>query len=170
MHIRDIDPASTAEVELVARRMRETLVEVEGPERGSTMYTMDWLVARVRWHLDGKSCRGRVLVAELPGKEIAGHTIIRVEPAESGSFGLVSTTYVDPAHRRTGLASAFLDRSERWFREEGMPSCCTWTSGTNEKLIALYERHGYAITESGANDITGTVMVKLSKRLAPPQE
>ena len=165
MRIRDLDPGSDAEIDLVARRMRQTLVEVEGPERGSSMYTMEWLVARVRWHLDGASCRARVLLAELADKQIAGHSIIRIEAADGVPFGLVSTTYIDPAHRRAGLAAAFLEHSERWFRDEGMPTCCTWTSSTNAPLIALYERHGYSIVESGANDLTGTVMVRLSKAL-----
>jgi len=131
------------------------------------MYTMDWLVARVRWHLDGKACRGRVLLAELADKQIAGHSIIRLEPEPDGVFGLVSTTYVDPAFRRAGLASALLLHSERWFGDEGMPSCCTWTSSTNAPLISFYERHGYSITDSGANDLTDTLMVKLSKQLTP---
>ena len=42
-HIRAIDPQSRAEVELVASRMRQTLVEVLGEEVGGNMYTMDWL-------------------------------------------------------------------------------------------------------------------------------
>ena len=166
MRIRDLDPTSTAEVDLVAQRMHQTLIEVEGQDRGSSMYTMDWLVARVRWHLDGKARRGRVLLAELPHKQIAGHSIIRLESAPGGAFGLVSSTYVDPAFRRAGLASALLLHSERWFSDEGMPSCCTWTSNTNAPLISLYERHGYSITDSGANDLTDTLMVKLSKQLA----
>jgi GNAT superfamily N-acetyltransferase len=145
--------------------MRQTLIEVEGQDRGASMYTMDWLVARVRWHLDGKACRGRVLLAELADKQIAGHSIIRLEPEPDGVFGLVSTTYVDPAFRRAGLASALLLHSERWFGDEGMPSCCTWTSSTNAPLISFYERHGYSITDSGANDLTDTLMVKLSKQL-----
>src|SRR5262249_43442082 len=114
MRIRDIDPTSTVEVDLVAQRMLQTLIEVEGPARGSSLYTMEWLVARVRWHLDPKVCRGRVLLAELPHKQVAGHTIVRLESTESAQFGLVSTTYIDPAHRRTGVASALLVYSERW--------------------------------------------------------
>ena len=167
MRIRDIDPTSTAEVDLVAQRMLQTLIEVEGPVRGSSLYTMEWLVARIHWHLDASVCRGRVLLAELPRKQVAGHTIVRLESTESAQFGLVSTTYIDPALRRTGVASALLVYSERWFSEQGMPSCCTWTSSANAALIALYKRHGYSISESGANDLTGTSMIRLSKTLTP---
>jgi GNAT superfamily N-acetyltransferase len=166
MRIRDIDPTSTAEVDLVAERMRRTLIEVEGQDRGSSLYTMDWLAARVRWHLDSESCRGRVLLVEFADKQIAGHSIIRLESAPGDAFGLVSTTHVDPAFRRAGLDSALLLHSERWFSDEGMPYCCTWTSSTNAPLISLYDRHGYSIAESDANDLTDTLMVKLSKQLA----
>ena len=40
----------------------------------------------------------------------------------------------------------------------------TWTSATNERLIRLYGKHGYAVTESGSND--GSTMVRLTKALA----
>lgn len=163
--IRDIDPISSVEIDLVAQRMLQTLIEVEGPVRGSSLYTIEWLVARVRWHLDGACCRGRVLLAELPHKSIAGHMIVRLESTDGVPFGLVSTAYIEPAFRRVGLASALLAYSEAWFSEQGMASCSTWTSGTNAPLIALYERHGYSIAESGANDLTGTPMVRLSKKL-----
>jgi GNAT superfamily N-acetyltransferase len=165
VRVRDIDPTSTAEIDLVAKRMRQTLIEVEGQDRGASLYSLEWLAARVRWHLDGHACRGRVLLAEMEPNQLAGHSIIRVEPGALGHFGLVSTTYVDPAFRRAGVASALLRYSEQWFKSGGMPSCCTWTSSTNSALIALYERHGYSIAESGANDLTGTLTVKLSKRL-----
>lgn len=50
--IREIDPILINEIELVATRMRQTLVEVLGPEKGTALYTMEWLLERVRWHLD----------------------------------------------------------------------------------------------------------------------
>lgn len=165
MRIRDIDPTSTAEVDLVARRMRETLVEVEGQDRGASLYSLEWLTARVHWHLDPHACRGRVLLAEIEPNQLAGHTIIRIESGDHGNFGLVSTTYVDPAFRRTGVASTLLLYSEQWFKSEGVPSCCTWTSSTNSALITLYKGHGYSIVESGPNDLIDTLMVKLSKQL-----
>jgi len=99
------------------------------------------------------------------GRQRRAHRNALVEHGEGGPFGLVSTTFVDPAFRRSGVASALLEHSERWFREQGLPSCCTWTSSTNTRLIAMYERHGYSIVESGPNDLTGTLMVRLSKDL-----
>ncbi len=72
--IRAIDPQSPAEVELVASRMRQTLVEVLGEEVGGNMYTMDWLIQRVLWHLDPNQCVGQVFLSEDSEGHITGHT------------------------------------------------------------------------------------------------
>ena len=77
MIIRPIDPQSAREIELVASRMRATLMEVLDPARGEAMYTIEWLDDRVRQHLDGRHV-GAVFVAEDDG-EIVGHTIVRIE-------------------------------------------------------------------------------------------
>lgn len=167
--LRDLNPSSALELDLVAHRMRATLVEVEGHERGFNMYTLDWLRDRVRWHLDAAQVMARVVLAGEPGAEPIGHSIFRLERASdgdaAGTFGLISTTYVLPDHRRHGVAAALLAEAEAWFRAQGAYAAGTWTSSTNAALIGLYERHGYAITESGPNDLTGTTMVKLTKRL-----
>jgi uncharacterized protein YqiB (DUF1249 family) len=51
-HLREIDPTSEAEIDLVARRMQATLVEVEREEMGLSLRSVPWLRDRVRWHLD----------------------------------------------------------------------------------------------------------------------
>lgn len=163
--LRDLNPSSALELDLVAHRMRATLVEVEGYERGFNMYTLDWLRDRVRWHLDPTKVAARVVLAGEPGAEPVGHSIFRLERDDAGAFGLISTTYVLPDYRRHGIAAALLAEAEDWFRAQGAYAAGTWTSSTNAALIGLYERHGYAITESGPNDLTGTTMVKLTKRL-----
>ena len=40
-----INPHSTDEIELVAARMRQTLIEVLGEEEGTALSSMDWLSA-----------------------------------------------------------------------------------------------------------------------------
>jgi GNAT superfamily N-acetyltransferase len=163
--------------------MRDTLIEVEGEERGASMYSLDWLEQRVRWHLDATQTTARVMLAETdepqdagPGPDthrVAGHCIVRVEgrgagqasPGDAG-FGLIVTTYVCPPARRSGLAAMFLHEAEQWFVAQGLSHCGTWTSATNTPLIALYQKAGYTQVDSGPNDLTGTAMVKLGKCLA----
>ncbi len=53
---------------------------------------------------------------------------------------------------------------EAWIRAQGMTEAVTWTSATNARLIRLYEKHGYAITERAPSK--GTMMVRLAKVLA----
>ena len=162
MKLRDIDPHNKAEITLVAERMGATLMEVEGQE----LYDLDWRIQRVRWHLDAANTQARVLLGVDDAGAIVGHTIFRVEQDEEGSrFGLVSTSYVIPAARRQGFANAFLSEAEAWFRSRGLRLAATWTSSTNTPLIALYARHGFAEDQRGPNDLTGTAMVRLAKRL-----
>ncbi|MHC4379561.1 MAG: GNAT family N-acetyltransferase [Planctomycetota bacterium] len=145
-------PSHDAEVEIVASRMRETLMEVVDERHGAGMYTMDWLRARVRWHLDPANCMGEVLLAERvsepeidhEGQRIVGHTILRVE-VEDPPVGLFSTFYVHPTVRREGVASALLTAGEDWFQGHGMTRFATFTAATNSKLHRLMEQHGYGI-------------------------
>lgn len=164
--LRDLDPAREADFEWVASGMHLTLVEVEG-EKGRETYSLAWARARLREMLDRpRPFHAKVFLAvaaDDPGA-IVGHTILRLDTMPDGRvYGLVSTTYVDPAHRRAGLADRLLDCGEAWLLAQGMTELATWTSATNVRLIRLYEKHGYAITESGPND--GTTMVRLTKTL-----
>jgi GNAT superfamily N-acetyltransferase len=157
--IREIDAGSEMEIDLVATRMRATLEEVLGEERGREMYSMEWLRDRVRFHLDPARSTGAVFVAE-DGEAIVGHTIVRIErDDDAGPFGLFSTTYVAPSHRRAGVAKLLLARGEAWMRAHAMSSAATDTSESNTKLIQLFEQHGYAIT------LRAGTMVRLTKSL-----
>ena len=130
----------------MAERMRLTLLEVVGEE----LYTMEWLRARVDFHLE----HGAVFVAE-EQDEILGHTIVRVEEGA----GLFSTTYVAPPHRRRKVAQLLVARGEEWLRARGMDEAVTYTAETNLPLQRLFQGLGYAEGERREG------FVKLSRRL-----
>jgi GNAT superfamily N-acetyltransferase len=164
--LRELDPACEADCEWVARGMHLTLVEVEGA-KGGEAYPLTWTRRRLRELLDPARHVSHVFLAVSPEHTdtIAGHTILRINAMPDGRrYGLVSTTYVTPERRREGIADALLARGEAWIRAQGMTEAATWTSATNTRLIRLYEKHGFAVTEKGPND--GTMMVRLSKPLA----
>lgn len=168
MRLRTICLTDDDDIDLIAQRMRATLVEVEGETAGGGMYTMAWLRDRVRWHLGRQDAE---VVAADPGDgAMIGHSIYRVEAAVASTatdpFGLISTTYVLPESRRLGVAQLLLEQAERWFVNKGLRTSCTWTSATNAPLIALYQRNGYAEAERGANALTHTMMVRLEKTVA----
>ncbi len=155
MTIRPLNPNSRDEIELVARRMRLTLMEVISEEEGEKMYTMDWLIDRVRFHLDPMKSEGQVFVAENESGEILGHTIVRVESGE----GYFSTFYVAPEARGQSIATEFIKTGEAWMRERSMNIARTNTAKDNAKLQNLLFKFGYEITDRSEN------MVSLTKRL-----
>lgn len=159
MRVRPLDADSKAEIALVARRMRLTLMEVLGSRRGRSMYGLAWLKRRVRFHLDPEKCDGAVFLAEGDDGGIAGHCIVRVERDGKGPrYGLFSTTFVDPKARRRGVAQRLLRRGERWMRARGLRRAATDTSASNEKLIELYRKNGYKVVFAARR------MVRLAKR------
>ncbi len=158
--LRPLNAESESEVALVAERMRLTLMEVVGSEEGRTMYSMEWLVARVRWHLDAENCTGAVFVAQ-SANEVVGHTIVRVEKGEGDAIGLFSTTYVAKWARRRGIANALIEAGESWMRKQGMHCAATHTSESNTPLIRLYEKHQYSIALRDAE----SKMIRLEKSL-----
>lgn len=146
--IRPIDPESAQEIELVGTRMRDTLIEVLGDERGSQMYSIEWLVQRVRFHLDTNQSTGEVFVAEGPNGQIIGHTIVRLDKNEAGdTIGLFSTIFVVPEMRRKKVAQRLIERGERWLIDRGMAELHTYTDVGNLKLIRLFQGKGFRVME-----------------------
>jgi len=139
MHIRPLDPSDAAEVDLVTQRMRLTLVDVLGAERGEQMYSLDWLRRRLLSHVDGTHT-GAVLVAR--DGALLGHTILRVEE----EIGWFSTTYVEPAARRRGVARALVRAGEAWLLRHPVRTLATNTGAHNTPLIRLFEGLGYSVT------------------------
>jgi len=79
-------------------------------------------------------------------------------------YGLVSTTSVDPVHRRSDIANSLLRQGDVWIRAQGMREVATWTSATNSRLIRLYERNDYAVAEQALHGNV-TMMERLTKAL-----
>lgn len=165
IQIRPLKSDSTDEIELIAMRMRETLIEVLGEEEGGSMYSMAWLKQRVLFHLDPKQSTGQVFLAKNSKDQILGHTIVRIDKDDQGkSIGLFSTTFIAPEFRRQAVATRLLSQGEDWMRGQGMTEAVTYTSDSNTKLINLYVHHGYKI----GNKYPEKKMIKLSRTLALP--
>jgi GNAT superfamily N-acetyltransferase len=158
LEIRSIAADDHELIKLIAERMRQTLIEVLGSERGQSMYSIEWLRDRVMQHLDGR------YVAAVWGvflmEELIAHTILRKESEESGDeYGLFSTFYVLPAHRSSGVFDLLVQKGESWMRSLGLDHARTNTAVDNSRLHRAMARHGYAeIFQSGE-------MVALGKRL-----
>jgi GNAT superfamily N-acetyltransferase len=145
--IREINPESSSERSLVASRMRQTLVEVLGEEKGAALYSMDWLLERVGWHLDVRQTTAKIFLVEDHHGEICAHAIARIErDGNSQSYGYFSTVFVDPTVRDRGIATRLILHVESWLREMSMPRVVYNTAENHSKLIGIFERQGYLIT------------------------
>ncbi len=145
IEIRQLNADDPDELELIAVRMRETLIEVLGREKGANLYTMDWLRNRVRWHLDPEKCDGRIFVAT-DGGRVVGHSIVRVDADDKGEpIGLFSTTYVEPKSRGRKIATALVQRGEAFLIDRGMRRLVTDTATTNVGLQDLFRKQGYTV-------------------------
>jgi len=158
MSIREINSDSDTEINWVAQNMRQTLVEVLGEEKGGSLYTMQWLVDRVRWHLDPKNTEGKVFLYTDENENILGHAIARID--YGSSFGYFSTIFVDSDFRRNGIATQLMRHVENWFKVRTMPKIVYNTAENHVALIGLFQSHGYEITHREAE------MVQLTKKLA----
>lgn len=137
--------------------MRLTLMEVLGEEAGTALYSPQWLLDRVRWHLSPDCCTGEIYVAVVESRLI-GHSIVRVDKDEEGSFGLFSTTFVTNEERRKGVAGALIRRNEAWMRQHSLTRAATDTSDSNTRLIRLFRSLGYSISHRDEQ----SAMVRLS--------
>ena len=144
VEVRPLDPADAASIDLVARRMRQTLAEVLDESRADEMFDHAGLVERILWHLD-RTVPGRSADVFLAWRSntIVGHTMVRADLVEGEELGLFATTYVAPEARRCGVASALLRTGEAWMRRHGLHVAATFTDVHNERLLAFYASHGY---------------------------
>jgi GNAT superfamily N-acetyltransferase len=156
MIIREINLNSEVEIDLVAKRMQQTLIEVLGYERGESMYSIDWLRNRVKWHLDQSNTDGRVFLLVNHEQEIIGHAIARVD--FGSSFGYFSTIFIEPKSRKSGLAKMLINHVETWFKEKKMPQVIYNTGTHHIAIINLFESIGYKIS------LEESEMVQLSKK------
>ena len=148
--IRRLGRDEPGEIVRVAARMRATLQEVLGPE-GRDMYAPDWLIDRVRFHVDPARSRGRVWLAVPEGGRSVGHVIARLEPSEGErALGLISTLYLRPRWRKRGLARRLLNAAEQWLIAEGAGMLAYDTAEDNVRMIRLLEERGYRITYRSA--------------------
>ncbi len=157
--IRTINPKSSKEISLVASRMQKTLIDVLGKAKGESLYSMDWLVERVNWHLAPERV-AQVLLAETQQQEIVGQAIVRLEENSEGhAYGYFSTIYVAPEYRNQGVAKKLIQEITSWSLNQGFPYIIYNTARDNDRLIGLFQKFGFLIS------LTESDMVQLKKTL-----
>ena len=143
--IRDLDPNSKGDIDVVATRMGLTLVDVLGKERGQSLYSYEELKQRLQDHID-MGDRAKILLAGLKG-EILGHAIARVEKDEhQKDYLFFSTIYIQPEVRQKGFASQLVLAIEQWGSSLQLPTIIYNTAHNNQPTIRLFESFGFKKT------------------------
>ncbi len=84
-------------------------------------------------------------VAEVEGKVVG---VVGVGPGEFSGTAALTSLWVDPRIRGSGVGSALIDAVVAWARGQGLSQIRLWVTELNQVAQALYERHGF--TRTGA--------------------
>ena len=90
-----------------------------------------------------------VYVAEHEG-DVVGYVYAGIEPISwkelRDECGFIHDVVVDERGRRTGTATALIDKAIEWMRERGMPRVMLWTAEKNAGAQQLFSRLGFRRT------------------------
>jgi ribosomal protein S18 acetylase RimI-like enzyme len=90
-----------------------------------------------------------IFVAERRG-DVLGYVYAGIEPHSwkelRDEAGFIHDIVVDERGRRTGLASALVERAVAWLRERGMPRVVLWTADRNDVAQRLFVALGFRRT------------------------
>ena len=146
MKIRRINRKSSEEIELVAKRMQLTLIDVMGKEKGENYYSESWLLERVQFYIDLEENAAIFLAEE--NKTIIGQAIVRVEKDRDVSdtkFGYFSTIYVMPEYRRKGFAKKLIKEVHSWCLVKDLRLVTYSTAKEHSGLINLLKEFNYKV-------------------------
>lgn len=105
--------------------------------------------------IDGPLFELRLQVVAFSGDEIAGGIHAAIDPIENAEHGYLrgwsEPIFTRRPWRRRGLASALLGRTLALLRDRGMTAAQLHVDAENPSgAMALYERHGFAVTRSSS--------------------
>ena len=90
-----------------------------------------------------------IYVAELDG-EVIGYVYAGLEPISwkelRDACGFIHDVVVDERGRRTGMATALIEKAVEWLRAQGAPRAMLWTADKNAGAQELFAKLGFRRT------------------------
>lgn len=152
--IRDLDTADEGELDTVTRMcittVLDTIPEFEHDEERARGFLPNFTFARMRDMIraDLSKPTHRFLVAIDGGGRIVGHSMISRKVDSRGErYGYFFSRYVEPEHRRRGLAARLMEEALAWFGAQDWDYLLAHTHAKNEPLQRLFLRYGFRIAE-----------------------
>jgi ribosomal protein S18 acetylase RimI-like enzyme len=147
--IREIDKQNDEELRIVTERcmsaVLETIPEFEGSEdlAKNTLSNFSYSQMQDMIRGDFTDATKRIIVAESDGK-IVGQALYSIKKDAQGTlFGFCFSRYVDPAYRRSGIATALLNDAMEWFKINKANYISAHTHISNVGLQELFKKFGF---------------------------
>lgn len=154
IRIRDLDPESDAELDVVTRMCRrtvlETIPELEGSEDKAQAVSGNFSYAQMNDMIRAcsRNPAHRLLVAVEESGRIVGHSMISQKvDSEGRRYGYFFSRFVEPSHRRRGIATRLLAEALAWFEASDVEYLRAETHATNHALQALMLGAGFRVAE-----------------------
>jgi GNAT superfamily N-acetyltransferase len=101
-------------------------------------------------------------VVELDGRVVG---VAAGGPSTDSAAAVLTTLWVDPAARGTGIGDLLVQTVAEWSRDAGFGRLVLWVADGNVHAERLYERNGF--TRTGELIRERQVEFEMSKRLQP---
>lgn len=136
-----VRPGTPGDRALLIRTMVRALGEL------GTAPTPDQMAATIDLHLSADTPHWWVAPAATRDAPMAGLWLGNAVDQQQGDrHAYVLLLYVDPDHRRQGIATALLTLGETWARQRGDLQIGLQVYTQNQAAIALYQQRGYLTT------------------------
>ena len=141
--------------ELVERLAEATAAINDAPLDDLDIEDDEFPPERIRAYEDAQLARGpgfyRIVALHRASGEIAGHTVVAVDP-EHPAYGEQHDTSVVTGHRGHRLGQLLKADMVRWLREvePQLAHVDTWNAASNDHMIGVNERLGYRLLAQGS--------------------
>jgi len=160
IEIRDIDIKNESEFDLVTNRCMQTILETipefdNNPEKAQKQFSNFSFIEMRKMIKDSLAdSNHKLLVAVNSKQEIVGHAIFSLKKDESNIlYGFCFSRYVQKDYRRKGVATILLKKAEKWWEKNNAIYSVAATHEKNIKLIELFKKFGYEVSEPIQNGI-----------------
>ena len=90
---------------------------------------------------------GTVKVAVSEGQPV-GFVIFKAKNSSLGSYGRISTIFVEASYRKHGVGALLLKEAEKSLASRGIKHICADITSTNSPSLDFFREHGYRETRT----------------------
>lgn len=132
------------------RTVLETIPEMNGSESVAQEFLPNFSFEEMRSMIAAdidKSTHLLLVVADSEDRPVAHAMVSQKMTPKKTKYGLFFTAFVEPDHRREGLATLLMEGIVEWFEDYRWSFLLAHTHQSNHAARGLLERYGFQVTE-----------------------